>query len=186
MPLYFSLLLTPAAAQKAEIGIYAGQWQPHATEHQKTVSLFSGSAHTTPYFSFSISESMTKTFFLKQTIGYWRQKKVSAKGIDSVTLIPVTLAVKHRLVPDAFFMPCVTYGAGLVFGIPHSDAEFPETLSNVMGFDIFVGTGFDIALLKSLGFHVNFSYHYVKFPSPVGDTDDFTGPRGIFGFFFRF
>ncbi|NOY77116.1 MAG: hypothetical protein GXO76_04525 [Calditrichaeota bacterium] len=178
----------PVFAQNTSIGFYAGQWQPRSIEHQGTVSLFRGNAQTTPYFSITVTEALTKTFFLKQTLGFWRQKSILAANIQSITLIPITAAIKHRLVQDSFLMPCVSYGAGLLLGIPKSqkNSETSKTSPKAIGIDIFIGTGFDLVLTKAAGFHVEFSYHYAKFSSPVGDTDDFTGPQGVLGFYYQF
>ncbi len=187
LTIFLSLFVsTPLFAQKTSIGFYAGQWQPHSIELQKTVSLFAGNAETTPYFSLIITEALAKTFFLKQTIGFWKQKRVDAENVRSVTLVPVTAAIKHRLVSDSFFMPCVSYGAGLLLGIPQKEPKTSAVPSKSIGIDIFVATGFDVAFSKAFGFHMDFSYHYAKFPSNVGDTDDFTGPQGILGLYYRF
>jgi len=189
LTIFFSLFMAfPLFAQNTSIGFYAGQWQPRSVERQETVSLFRGNAQTTPYFSITVTEALTKTFFLKQTLGFWRQKSIAAANIRSVTLIPITAALKHRLVQDSFLMPCVSYGAGLLLGIPRAQktSETSNAPQKAIGIDIFVGTGFDMVLVKAVGFHVEFSYHYAKFSSPVGDTDDFTGPQGILGLYYQF
>lgn len=187
LTIFFLLFASiPLSAQNTSIGVYAGQWQPHSIELQKTVSLFAGNAKTTPYFSLIVTEGLAKTIFLKQSIGFWKQKFVYAKNVRSVTLVPVTAAIKHRLVSDSFFMPCVSYGAGLLFGIPKKEPKTTVTPSKSIGIDIFVATGFDIAFSKAIGFHMDFSYHYAKFSSNVGDTDDFTGPQAILGLYYGF
>ncbi len=85
-------------------------------------------------------------------------------------------------------MPCVSYGAGILLGIPKAQKtnQASGAIKKSIGIDIFIGTGFDMILTKKMGFHVEFSYHYAKFPLSVGDTDDFTGPQGILGLYYQF
>ena len=105
--------------------------------------------------------------------------------MKNLSLIPIDFILKHRLVVDSAIMPYVSYGGGVVLALRTS--RNPSVgLPPQVGLDIFVETGIDAHLRGAVGLHLSFAYHYTKFQAVVGETDDFTGPQGMLGLFWRF
>ncbi len=172
-------------AQSFEAFLLTGQWQPQTLTTQNTASLFAGSAKSTPYFQVCLCEPIRSGLFFGQALGYWHQKEVNTAEVRTLSLVPVNLFLKHRLVVDSPIMPYVSYGGGAVLALRHS--RNPSVgLPPQVGMDIFVETGIDAHLRRPFGAHLSFAYHYTKFQADVGETDDFTGPQGMFGIFWQF
>ncbi len=177
--------VSPLHAQSFEACFSTGQWQPQTLAKQTASSLFAGGANTTPFFQIILCEPLRTGFFLGQSLGFWHQKKVSSADVKKLSLFPVDFILKHRLVVDSALMPYVSYGGGVVLAL-RTSRNASIGLPPQVGLDIFVETGIDARLGRALGLHLSFAYHYTKFQVPVGETDDFTGPQGMVGIFWKF
>jgi len=172
---------------KFSIGGEIGAWKPNALETESTLSPF-GVSGASPYLGVFLLSPLSKSLMLRLTGGFWSRDEVHLLGTNSVTIYPVMLDLKYYLVPQFRLSPFVSYGGALYVGTEDQAHNLRALVSHrsELGLGANVGTGFDLQLARHFALGVEFRYHYAKFQHPLGETDDYSGPKISAAAFFLF
>ena len=163
--------------ERTTLTLALGNWQPHSLNDEPRFNTF-GAAGATPYVSLSVSSPLSRGTSLCFSAGYWALRDLDeVESVHSLTLLPVSVDFKYRLVPETRLSAYVQYGAGFYWGIENVTAPLERINEAQSGLGINLGAGFDLALSNKLGLGVLFQYHYVLFGHSLGGVQDFSGPH---------
>lgn len=164
--------------EKISLGIEFGNWQPHSLNDEPQFTTF-GAAGATPYYGVSCGVPLGRGFGLRVSLGYWSLRDLEeVETVHSLTLHPLTLDIKYRLIPDYWVSAYVIYGGGVYWGVENETSPFGKRLRKAQaGWGGNLGAGFDLALTSHFVLGMTFQYHYVRFKDALGGVDDFSGPK---------
>ena len=154
-----------------------GNWQPHSLNDVPRFSGF-GAAGATAYIGTGVLFNVFKDVGIGITAGYWALKDLDREeSVHSLVVHPVTVTVKHWLIPGNFMAAFVIYNAGVYWGVENETSPLGRKLSQaISSFGLGLGAGIDIAFTRKFGIGACFKYNYIQFPHPLGGVTDFSGP----------
>ncbi|MBN2416767.1 outer membrane beta-barrel protein [bacterium] len=182
MILLLSLLPAAASSQSRKpiarrfaLSFDVGNWQPHSLNDEPRFDTF-GAAGATPSFRLGITLPIGLGSGIELGARYWALRDLEqTERVHSLTLIPLSLNLKHWLIPNYFISAYVIYGGSIYQGTENETQ--PLKLSTTSrGWGINLGAGVDIQLSERIGAGVTFTYYYARFDEPIGGVDDFSGP----------
>ncbi len=153
-----------------------GNWQPHSLNREPRFYTF-GEEGATALVHLGIIAPLSSSIGIDLSLGHWALRELTLEEeTGSLVLTPVSLNLRHWLIPDYFFSPYVVYGASLYWGAENETHPLTGLQGGKKGWGVNLGAGFDLILSEQLMLGATFYYHYVDFPDPVGGVDDFSGP----------
>ncbi|MBC7187980.1 MAG: hypothetical protein H5U38_13180 [Calditrichaeota bacterium] len=177
--LLFALTTWSAAAHgkesAASIGIVGGWFKPNCLAAQASVSPFDSVA-TAPWFGLMLSSRAFSGTSLRISAGYWAHG-----GERPLTVVPVSLDLKHELVQGLPFRPYVAYGGALYWGWEAKWQEVRGARPRARGWGATLGVGLDIKLGQHYSALAEFDYLYIAFRHELGRAKDYSGPRLMLG-----
>jgi len=154
-----------------------GSWQPHSLNDEPRFNTF-GAAGATPFVNLSFLIPLKGGSGLCVSAGFWALRDLDeVEPVHSLTLLPLSVGFKYRLVPENRLSAYVQYGAGFYWGIENVAAPLEKINEARNGMGLHLGAGFDFILTDWLGIGVAFQYVYMVFKEPLGGVEDFSGPR---------
>jgi len=91
------------------IGLSIGSWSPINLDIAKAVDL--ASTKTSPFSSIFFITPFSGGSALRLGLGFWRQFNVEDEpGVNSVVVLPLSVDLKHQMIPQARLSPYVSYG----------------------------------------------------------------------------
>jgi len=154
--------------QRMTFSFEFGNWQPHTLNDEPSFDTF-GAAGATPFWNVGFLYPLAKQLGLRLSVGYWSLKDLEeVERIHSLVLHPISLDVKHWLIPDYALSAFVMYGIGLTWGIENETSPFGTKLRKAhAGFGGHLGAGFDLAISKHFGLGMSFQYVYLSFKNDL-------------------
>ena len=164
--------------KRISFGFEIGNWQPHSLNDEPRFDTF-GAAGATPYLGISFTTPIASGISFRISAGYWSLRDLQeTEKVHSLTLHPITIEIKHWLVPDYILSAYVIYGGGIYWGIENETDPLGTNLHDARGgWGAHIGAGFDLSITSHLGIGMTFQYNYVHFYEPIGGVDDFSGPK---------
>jgi len=168
---------------RSSLGFRIGQWQPLKIETKVATSLLKGIPGTSPYLGLYVSTPIYKDISLQVTMGRWSQNRFEGDPeLKSVTIVPFEIEIKHLLIEGSSISPSFLYGGGIFLGWEQrSGSQGEYSRVRYWGQGLEIGTGLEVYLFHRIALNLQFHYQYVKFPQPIGQTDDYTGPKASAG-----
>ena len=165
-------------SKRFSLAFEIGNWQPHSLNDEPRFNTF-GAAGATPYYGLTFSTPLMSELELRLSIGYWSLRDLEkTETVHSLTLHPICMDLKYRLVPDYRLSAYVMYGGGIYWGIENDTTPLNTKLHKARGgWGISLGAGFDLSITKKFGVGMSFQYHMVQFKEQLGGVDDFSGPK---------
>lgn len=162
-------------SDRAAISLDIGNWQPHSLNDEPRFDTF-GAAGATPSFRLGLTLPVGRGSGIELAARYWALRDLDeTEQVHSLTLIPISLNLKHWLIPNYFISAYVIYGGSIYQGTENETA--PLKLSTTSkGWGINLGAGVDIQLSNRLGAGLTVTYFYARFDEAIGGVDDFSGP----------
>lgn len=159
------------------LSMAVGGWQPHSLNDEPRFNTF-GAAGATPFVNLSFLIPLRGGSGLCVSAGFWALRDLDeVEPVHSLTLLPVSVGLKYRLVPENRLSAYVQYGGGFYWGIENVASPLEKISEARTGLGIHLGAGFDLILSDWLGIGVAFQYVYMVFKEPLGGVEDFSGPR---------
>lgn len=155
-----------------------GNWQPHTLNDEPSFDTF-GAAGATPFWNAGFLYPLGKQLGIRLSVGYWSLRDLEeVERIHSLVLHPISLDMKHWLIPDYILSAFVMYGVCVTWGIENETLPFGTKLRKAQaGYGGNLGAGFDLALSKYFGLGMSFQYVYLSFKNALGGVREFSGPR---------
>ena len=165
----------PYIAHRFAVSVDVGNWQPHSLNDEPRFNTF-GAAGATPSLRLGLTLPVGHGSGIELAARYWALRDLDPTDqVHSLTLIPVSLNLKHWLIPDCFLSAYVIYGASIYHGTENETAPLKLTTSG-KGWGVNLGAGIDLQLSRHFGAGFSVTYYYARFTEPIGGVDDFSGP----------
>ncbi len=170
--------------KKNKLGIIFGQWQPNLLKSEKPISVFTGTANSSPYFALNYDRVLFGNIGAHFSVGYWNHLFERADHDETLSILPLEFGIEHQLIDNFVLSPYVLYGAGFLLG----RSEKKDKLKNfsldhftTTGIGFFLLTGLRFLPLETIELDLNFGYLYARFPIKVGSGEDYSGVRATLG-----
>jgi len=169
---------TPAWAAKKRprflFGFQAGAWKPSALGTEGTLSPrpLPGTGHL---WGVAFSSTLSSDLYLLAYVQQWQQYQPDPRsGVSRVRIVPVGLSFRHQLSDVSWIAPFADYGGVLLLGYARDRAC--AHWRRETGFGASLGAGVEFFFGRRFLVVARAGFLYAKFPSAVGETDDYSGP----------
>lgn len=176
-----------AKERKNKVGFLIGQWQPNLIRDEKPVSVFGGTANSSPYLGINYERIIWKNISTHLSLGYWSH--LYDNNNQTVSIMPIEFGIEHELIENFPISPYVLYGMEVLFGKTAEGNRLKK-----IGFDhfshtalgVFLITGIRLAPLSNVEMVLNFGYIYARFSENMDTIEDYSGLRATVGINYLF